>query len=144
MNFLALAARLAYFLQAAPPPEYAFYRYGAGRAENCQLVSGWSHPEEHGIWTDAAQSVLRLPRQGARSLTLFGHAYRKVDVVLAISGIERYRGPAAKLMRKSFALDDAPDVELAFAFPHLRSPRDYGESDDQRSLGFFLERIEVR
>jgi len=144
MNFLVLSARLAFFLQATPAPEYAYYRYGAGRAENCQLVSGWSHPEEQGIWTVAAQSVMRLPRRGARSLTLFGHAYRKVDVVLAINGIECYRGAAAKLVRKSFALDDTPDVELTFAFPHLRSPRDYGESDDQRSLGFFLERIEAR
>ena len=144
MNFLALAARLACFLQSAPAPGYAYYRYGAGRSENCHLVSGWSHPEKQGVWTDAAQSVLRLPRQGARSLTLFGHAYREVDVVLAINGIECYRGPAESLMRMSFALDDAPEAELRFAFAQLRSPSDYGESDDQRSLGFFLERIEVR
>ena len=144
LNLLALAARLAYFLQARPRPGYAYYRYGTGRAENCQLLSGWSHPEDRGIWTDAAQSVVRIPRHGAKTLTLFGRGFRKVEVRLAINGIERYCGPATKLMRLSLVLDEAPDVELTFEFAHLHSPKDCGESDDARLLGFFLQRIELR
>jgi hypothetical protein len=144
LNLLALAARLAYFLQARPRPGYAYYRYGTGRAENCQLLSGWSHPEDRGIWTDAAQSVVRIPRHGAKTLTLFGRGFRKVEVRLAINGIERNCGPATKLMRLSLVLDEAPDVELTFEFAHLHSPKDCGESDDARLLGFFLQRIELR
>jgi choline dehydrogenase-like flavoprotein len=144
LNFLALAARLGYFLQARSRPEYAYFRYGLGRNENSQLISGWSYPEELGIWTDADQAVLRLPRSGAKHLTIYGHAFRKSDVRLSINGIERYCGPAAALMRKSFELDNSPDVEVIFTFPHLRSPKDDGESIDERTLGFFLERIEMR
>jgi hypothetical protein len=143
-NFLALAARLAHFLQPEIPPGYAYYRYGTNRAENDQLVSGWSYPEELGIWSDAQHSVLRLARNGAKSLTLYGHAFRKTDVRVSINGIERYCGPAAALMRRSLELDDSPHVEVIFTFSHLRSPKDHGESADARLLGFHLERIEMR
>jgi choline dehydrogenase-like flavoprotein len=143
-NFLALAARLAHFLQAKLPCGYAHYRYGIGRQENNQLISGWSYPEELGIWSDAQESVLRIPRNGAKSLTLYGHAFRKTDVRVRLNGVERYSGRAAALMRRSFDLDTSSHVEMTFTFPHLRSPKEDGESADARRLGLYLQRIEMR
>jgi GMC oxidoreductase len=144
LNILAMAARLAHFLRPKSLPGYAHYRFGIGRPENWQLVSGWSHPEDRGIWTEASEAILRLPRDGAKTVTLFGHAFRKVDVSLSINGVESYSGAANKLMRMTFELDDNPDVEIVFRFSALRSPQDFGESDDARLLGFFVERIELK
>jgi hypothetical protein len=143
-NFLALAARLVHFLQVRLPRGYAYYRYGTDRAENSQLVSGWSYPEELGVWTDANHSVIRLPRNDARTLTLYGKGFRKTDVRVSINGVEHYCGPASALMRMSFELESSPQVEITFTFPHVRSPKDDGESADARALGFQLLRIEMR
>jgi choline dehydrogenase-like flavoprotein len=144
LNFLALAARLAHFLQARVLSGHANFHFGVDRQENRYLVSGWSHPEDRGLWSDGPEAVLRLPRRSASQITLYGHAYRKVEAVVSVNGVECYAGPAKQLMRMTLPLGEGADVELVFRFPDLRSPMDFGESDDRRLLGFFIERVELR
>jgi hypothetical protein len=120
------------------------WRFGAADGEGALLLGeGWSRPEADGVWTDGAVSHLHVPVPArAEPVRVFwrGHYYRgNTETELAANGAEL---GGVDLSEAAVALPDgartSTAIEIELRHPAASSPRSHGESDDSRSLGFFL------
>lgn len=132
--------------------ELPFGREGAGEAFTRE---GWSPPEEGFVWSDAAESLVRLPLirgEGAYQLHVvaspFTHGTRlpaqRVTVLLngQTAGTARVRDicvlsiPIPPEMSRS-----GEAIALTLCFPDAARPSELSGAGDSRTLGFALHRI---
>ncbi len=140
-------------------------RYGFAIGENgagC-LVSGWSEPETHYVWSDGGQSVLRLPvPPGARQVYVELHlqpfawppALTAQRLNVRVNGV---RVAAETLSpdetRLGFYVEvpagasrhqgTAGFLPVKLVMPDACSPASLGAWDDRRALGFSLRSATV-
>ena len=142
LNLTALAARLATFILATRTTTTgATYRFGAGRDANAVLGTGWSKPEDAGVWSDGDSATLSLVRNGAKALTFVGAGFGVAQVEVEINGVSVFKGAATDLAGKSMPLGQQDKVVLALHFTELKSPRENGTGTDARELGLFLQSL---
>ncbi len=131
-------------------------RTRAGDPSTVLLESGWSTPEDWGVWTDGVSARLRLPIcDGARwRVALTGYGF--------VGGYLHERSIAVRageqVLAKWIYAEDLPcfvkefEVEgdgcgeglaLAFDIPSAISPAEAGCSADTRRLGLGLQSIEI-
>jgi choline dehydrogenase-like flavoprotein len=142
LNLTALAARLASFILATRTTTTgATYRFGAGRDANAALGTGWSKPEDAGVWSDGDSATLSLVRNGAKALTFVGAGFEVAQVEVEINGVSVFKGAATDLAGKSMPLGQQDKVVLALHFTELKSPKENGTGTDARALGLFLQSL---
>ncbi len=142
---------------AVPLARDAVIRFGTSGNAAPYTLDGWSHPEPWGAWTDGPRAALRLPlrepatgdvqvqfdanayiRPGHPSLTLV-LACGDQEVgrwTITVEDVTTYRCtiPAAVAGGRGVLI-------LSFGIAHPASPRQLGESTDDRRLGVGLHRL---
>jgi choline dehydrogenase-like flavoprotein len=143
LNLAVFAARLGNHLVAMNPASAKTLRFGDFGDDNPSLVSGWSAPEEKGVWSDSKYARLKLPRaQSIKQIQFIGHAFKRARVVVKLDGKQIFQGPVAKLVKTKIPVEsDSKSQMIEFEFTKITSPFDHGESADKRELGLFIERI---
>lgn len=123
------------------------------------MVGGWSQPEPWGTWTDGDRAVLRLPLaqvpRGAVDIALEanaflgpGHPELRVSMscgqtvvaewVIAASDVATY---SASIPERLTA--DQGVLTLSLNIENPKSPRELGESSDDRRLGLGVRRLRL-
>ena len=143
MNLMALTARLANFIISRVKDVGANYRFGIGQDNNSILLSGWSKPEGGGVWSDGPLASFTAAPNRATRISFVGRAYGDASVIVAVNGATAFTGPAKTLMQTQvpIAATGTDPVKIELSFTGLTSPKQAGESDDDRTLGIFLQRV---
>jgi hypothetical protein len=131
----------------------------AGGNWNGTLVSGWSAPEDWGVWSKAAEASLRLPlRVGSsgdltldfetRAFVSEHHPSVTVTVVTRNEtvGVWRFDSPSSVMNRPitiPHRLLPHEALELTFLIDAPVSPSSLGSSEDRRLLGLGLSKVRV-
>lgn len=144
LNLAALAARLAdHLIRARRRPVISFgFRAEGGRA--AVLRGGWSKLEPEGVWSNAEKAGMLVPVGEATEIRFYGKPYAEARVELRINGRKAFEGPAGGIFAKSFGLGADGLAKVEFRFDNLSSPKSLGESLDGRTLGIFLEEVQLR
>lgn len=112
------------------------------------LTSGWSIPEEEGVWSDKSQSVLSLPvpvGMKVSRIRLKGRYYSS-QRTSSVTVDGRFLG---ELNLANGIIDIPSDwlqkdvMKIILEHPDATSPKSRGRSEDGRLLGFFLEAVSV-
>ena len=123
------------------------------------MLGGWSQPEPWGTWTDGDRVVLRLPLtqvpRGPVDITLEANAFIGPDRpalrvslscnqtvvaewVIAASDVATY---SASIPERLTA--DQGALTLSLNIENPKSPRELGESSDDRRLGLGVRRLRL-
>lgn len=122
------------------------------------LVSGWSTPEAHGIWSVDSRAVILLPgwlRGTARALRFGAITLPRPETVEPMTVTITCNG---QVMLERTCLSDPPEpwicpldqtwpegeaLEIEFHFKDLRAPVELGINADRRTLGILLHSLTV-
>ena len=117
-------------------------------SENSILSSGWSGPEQDGVWSDGVQSMLtlRVPTGiKAKRVRFKGQYYgaqRKSAVILNGRKLGDYNLVDGEV-EIPVDLPQKDTVQIILQHPNAVSPKSRGESADSRLLGFYLEAVSI-
>lgn len=149
---------------AAPSlPMSGTLRFHLGSTDLLYLISGFSDPEELGVWTDSEHArislpLLATPRKFFRARLRFmpftcEMPPKQLAFVISIGPYrECVSFPASwPMVSKDYCVNLGPDdlesfdfyiVDLNFEFNELESPKDMGLNNDPRKLGIMLLELE--
>lgn len=129
--------------------------YKAGSADLGDLLSGWSWPEEWGVWSDGVAATLRMPLAQPLEqdclLEVFAQGFTQphhpvTDVELLVNGRRlgslRFEhgaaAPSCVLALPADLLQGRPCLDVGFVVPQPGVPAELGAGDDTRRLGIGL------
>ena len=147
--------------RAAPAMLGQTREYKAGSADLGDLLSGWSWPEDWGVWSDGVAASLRVPLAQALDhdcqLEVFAQGFTQVqhpvtEVELLVNG-RRLGGmrfehasaaPSHALALPAELLRGRTHLDIGFAVPQPGVPAELGAGDDTRRLGIGLYAIRLQ
>jgi len=136
-------------------------RFEKGLRNDAFLKTGFSGAEFWGSWTDNTQVVIELPAKDiAKEGTLFlrtlvdGYVYppklerQIVDVFFNNHKVAKWiftkRGKQIKEIKiPQNLLNTAQSLRISFSIPNATSPKQVGESEDNRKLGLGFTWLEI-
>ncbi|QFU74343.1 glycosyltransferase family 2 protein [Halioglobus maricola] len=109
------------------------------------LGYGWSHQEDWGVWTNADEATMHLPKSASR-VEIKGSTFPKDRPSRVV--VKTGEGPAITIEVRAgenteFLVDLEPGhtSKISFGLPDATSPAAEGVSDDQRHLGLGIEQV---
>lgn len=131
--------------------------FGAGTSGHQYLTAGWSFPERGGTWSDDTRSGLVLPRPGRGDCEIVldispevsSDLWPRQRVAAEVNGtpiaqVSLSARTRLALWVSAAVLDRNTDVELVLRLPDCVQPAALWGTADQRALGIFLHRVELR
>ncbi|KJV31647.1 hypothetical protein [Luteibacter yeojuensis] len=116
-------------------------------------VSGFSHPEDSGRWTEGKRATFTCvvgqvapPHEGKIVLAPFNPDGRSQTVNISINGTDvakaRTAGPTTVTFNIPTEVGKGDSIKIDLSLPDAISPRDAGVNSDSRTLGVFVKRID--
>ena len=133
--------------------------FNTGSEAHAYLLSGWSHPEHWGVWSESQASKIFLPitTTEVQSIiidfnTFISDAQPTQRVVISLNGtpvfsdkISRSTGNRLELKIPDAARIASPEsITIEFRFPDATSPLDPGINRDRRTLALGLRAISFK
>ncbi len=129
--------------------------FGVGASGAANLAEGWAGPEPGFIWTNANEATLRLPpcpRGGAYVVRLMGHPFviptllPTQQIGISINGQALGTWVIRDICVVEFEVPPQMTVgggalEIVLSLPNAARPRALNHAEDNRLLGFCLERL---
>lgn len=134
-------------------------KFSTGSEDLVFLMSGWSHAEPWGVWSDSQASAIFLPIATAQVQsiiidfnTFISDSHPTQRVAISLNGvpvfsdkIDRRTGNSVELKIPEAARVASPEnITVGFRFPDAISPIDLGINSDGRTLAFGLLAISFR
>ena len=135
------------------------YFFRRGVVDNRVLKSGWSQPEDWGVWSVGKRSEIGLPIHKSRirffrvtfSFKIFPGAGRKQDVIVYCNGkkVDVWSYKPVKdfdFRRLKVAVDETTPLDqivFSFVISNPTSPKEMNLSADNRKLGLGMRQIDI-
>jgi choline dehydrogenase-like flavoprotein len=147
LNIVALSLRMADHVLSKHCCEYQTFTYGKGSKFNSTLKTGWSYPEDEGVWTNGKVSRIVIRGASAKSIQIYGHDFSNAAGLVVVNNKVIFEGLLRDFLNKSMSIEKSSKegdvIKIDIKFDDVKSPLQLGLSKDSRKLGIFIKKLKV-